>query len=129
MTQLIGTYNGIRVFDLRNSHNINGMTAGDVAISQSLDGTVYGQRIVWDGSRANDMGIRGIDNDLPALFAAAEALEFLMALEEAKRLEAAVRRALVEPYEAVKAMNADGITRSTKKSTRLVSAGFLCGVQ
>lgn len=103
MTQLIGTYNGIRVFDLRNSHSINGMTAGDVAISQSLDGTVYGQRVVWDGSRANDMGIRGIDSDLPALFAAAEALEFLMALEEAKRLETAVRRALVEPLAAATA--------------------------
>ena len=82
--KLIGTYNNIRVFDSRNSHSLNGLTAGDVIINQTFDGEVYASRIVWDGSRANDLGIRGIYDD--------EAAQVAFEMARADRLAAIMLR-------------------------------------
>lgn len=78
---LIGTFYNIRVFDTRHTSSLVGLTAGDVAISESLDGHTYASRLVWDGSRANDLNLRGIDYDIHALLAAEAANEQLLAVQ------------------------------------------------
>ena len=82
--KLIGNYNNIRVFDSRNSQSLNGLTAGDVIINQTFDGEVYASRIIWHGSRANDLGIRGIDDD--------EAAQVALEMAQADRLAAIMLR-------------------------------------
>ena len=90
--KLIGTYNSIRVFDSRNSHNLIGLQAGDVTINQTIDG-IYTNRIVLDGSRANDLGIRGIDDDSDAQvafeMAQADRLAAIMLRQAGPELQAA----------------------------------------
>lgn len=77
----ICNHNGINVLDGRDSHDLAGVSLGDVIISQTLDGELYGSRVVLDGSTSNDLGLRGIDYDYPALFAAEAAAERLIAVE------------------------------------------------